>query len=697
MASAVPRVSPKVARRQTTRDRIARESRRADQTISELSSPHEEGHVTTSPLGAHVRRQFDAARRSRDSTGISERLLHCLRAYNGEYSPVQLTKIASFGGSDAFLRLTAVKCRTLVAMLSELYLGNDRPWELAPTPNPTLPDDIVAAVGTVALASDEPEQAHQQLTKEAKAIAKQKAVADAKSTSDTLDDALYEGDFYEAFKEFLTHFAQYPFGVLKGPFYRHTRKIRYVNKRPKVVVEPQQFWSSPNPFDVWLSPGVARAGDGDVFERVRYSRADLEALIDLPFYDGVALQALLARHPDGYDEPLLSSVEEARKQEEARDDMFASQSNLYDVIEFHGFVRGDMLILEPLLSGQLPPEPNPTPVDKPLLSRHVSIRMLAGVIISVNYNPDPLERPIYHISSFEMVPGSAYGRGLPEVLVDAQGLANAALRALINNIGMSSGPMIGLNTTALTDTENTDEIFPWKMFRFAPDPAAPTATPMVFFQPQDNSAGLLATLENAMRLADEVSAIPRYASGSERAGGAARTASGLAQLQGNVARLVKHIAGNVDVHILAPVLKLLYDMRMLDPADTMFEGDETIRPLGVQAAQKAETERMRALEFLGVTNNPVDAQLMGPEGRIHLLKEVATNLGFDHSALEIMFDKRLADLKKQGTDPTANPTANGDTSQAPKPADGPPGVAQPIEGMATVRPPEQIANATMPG
>lgn len=682
-------VSPKSARRQTTRDRIARDSRRADKAISDLSSPHDEGHVTTGPLGAHIVRLFDSARRYRDSTGVSSRLLHCLRAYNGEYSPEQLGKIASFGGSEAFLRLTAVKCRTLVAMLQELYLGNDRPWELSPTPNPTLPDDIVAAVGTVALASEEPEQAHQTLTKEAKAIAKGKAIAHAKSTAELLDDALYEGEFYEAFKEFLTNFAQYPFGILKGPFYRNVRKIKYVNKRPQVTVGPQQFWSAPNPFDVWLSPGVARASDGDVFERVRYSRADLEALIDLPFYDSVALQALLARHPDGYDEPLLSSVEEARRQEEERDPHFLGRSNLYDVIEFHGFVRGDLLISETLLADQIPPEPNPKPTDKPLLSRHVSIRMLAGVVISINYNPDPLERPIYHLTSFEMVPGSAYGRGLPEVLVDAQTLANAAIRGLINNIGMSSGPMLGLNTSSLTDNENTDEIFPWKIWRFSPDPAAPTATPMVFFQPQDNSAGLLATLENAMRLADEVSAIPRYASGSERAGGAARTASGLAQLQGNVARLVKHIANNIDVHILANVLKLLYDMRMLDPDDEMFEGDETIRPLGVQAAQKAETERMRALEFLQVTANPIDAQLLGPEGRIHLLKEVATNLGFDNSALEIMFDKRLADLKKQGVDPTENPANTG--NPAPAPAAGPPGVAEPIQGMAVTRSPSEMS------
>jgi hypothetical protein len=691
MATALPVVNSKRARTGATRDRIAREAKRADKTIAALASPNDEGHTLVSPLGAHVRRLFDSARRYRDSTGVSERLLHCLRAYNGEYSPTQLAEIQGFGGSEAFLRLTAVKCRTLVAMLQELYLGNDRPWELAPTPDPTLPDDIIAAVGTVSLAEPDPDAAeakHRALTAEALSIAKVKATKAAKETSNKLDDALYEGDFYESFREFLQTFAQYPFGVLKGPFYRPVRRVKYVDRRPQVVVAAQQFWSAPNPFDIWLSPGVARAGDGDIFERVRYSRADLEALIGLPFYDSIALQTLLARHPDGYDEPLLSSVEEARRQEEERDPHFLGKSNLYDVIEFHGYIRGDLLIQEPLLSGFKPPDPNPSPVDEPLLSRHVSIRTLAGVIISVNYNPDPLERTTYHLSSFELVPGSAYGRGLPEVLVDAQALANVAIRSLINNASLASGPMLGMNTAALGDNDNADEIFPWKIWRFSPDPAAPTAQPMVFFQPQDNSAGLLAVMENAMRLADEVSAIPRYAAGSERAGGAARTASGLAQLQGNVARLVKHIASNIDTHVLTPVLKLLYDLRMLDKDDEMFQGDETIRPLGVQAAQKAETERMRALEFLQITANPIDSQLLGPEGRIHLLKEVATNLGFDMGALEIMFDKRLDALKKQGADPTQNPASV--PNQAPAPAPNTPGVAEPVQRMMAVRSPEEM-------
>lgn len=694
--------------RKSTRAKLAKAAEEADEAINDAISSYAD-EQNGSDLGGFVRREFEQARRHRDTSGVSERMLHCLRAYNGEYSPTQLAEIQKLGGSEAFARITAVKCRTLVALLSELYLGPERPWRLEPTPVPSLPEDITASVETLvdgerqammasagvlpvgaAPFADESalDARREALMADALRAAKEKAAAAADAATERLDDDLVEGQFYAALRAFLFHFSLFPVAILKGPFYRMTKKVAYVDGKPTVVSRPLQFYNAPSPFDVWFGPGVQRPEDGPVFERIPYARQDLEALADLDTYNGEAINSFLAAHPSGFSESFLSSVEQGRRDEESRESALMNDSGLYDMLEFHGWVRGDVLASDAAFVDQTPPDEED--ID-PLRSYHVTIRMVADMVVSAHFNPDPLERPIYHTASFEEVPGSVYGRGLPEVLVDSQGLGNAALRALINNIGLASGPQVAMNTGVMSETEDTGTMFPWKRWPFVADPAAPTAPPIVFFQPTDNSQSLFAVLEKAMLLADEMSAIPRYAAGSDRVSGAARTASGLAQLQGNVSRLVRHTAKGIDESVIAPKLQFLYDMRMLDPDDTTFRGDETIVPLGVQSAAKAEAERMRAIEFLQLTANPIDAQLLGPDGRLLLLAEVADNLGFDERKLGAVLTKRREQLEKQGVDPTAAPAAQGGPQAPRQPEEGDQRPQASLEGAVRPRTTAELA------
>jgi hypothetical protein len=105
---------------------------------------------------------------------------------------------------------------------------------------------------------------------------------------------------------------------------------------------------------------------------------------------------------------------------------------------------------------------------------------------------------------------------------------------------------------------------------------------------------------------------------------------------------------------------------------------------------------MRALEMLQITANPIDMQIMGPDARAMLLKEIADNLGFDQGKLGALLDARAKALMQQGTDPTAPPPQQGGTppgGQAPPgagqnqqgsmpgPAQSDGGVAAPTEGM----------------
>jgi hypothetical protein len=155
------------------------------------------------------------------------------------------------------------------------------------------------------------------------------------------------------------------------------------------------------------------------------------------------------------------------------------------------------------------------------------------------------------------------------------------------------------------------------------------AQPITFFQPNSNAQELLGVYEKFTQIADELSAIPRYTTGSDRLGGAARTSSGLAMLMNNASKVLQMVAANIDRDCITPLLQQLYDLVMLTDETGMFRGDEAIRVRGVDVAVQRETNRQRQLEFMQATGNPFDMDIIGRKGRAALLRSVSDTLGLD--------------------------------------------------------------------
>jgi hypothetical protein len=87
-------------------------------------------------------------------------------------------------------------------------------------------------------------------------------------------------------------------------------------------------------------------------------------------------------------------------------------------------------------------------------------------------------------------------------------------------------------------------------------------------------------------------------------------------------------------------------MIMLTDTSGLLTGEEKIRVLGVNVAVQKETQRARQLEFLQITGNPVDMQIIGPAGRAEVLRSVADTLGM-HGAKIVPSDKDLQAQARQ--------------------------------------------------
>ena len=610
---------------------------------------------TLTSLASFIRTEFEMMKQHRNNAtaGWSERLLVALRAFNGQYDASKLAEIKKFGGSEVYARLIAMKCRGASSLLRDVYLSNDRPWGIDPPDDPEIPPEIIQSISElVNVEAQTQAQAGQpvdatairdrtfSLMEAARAAAKKRGAEKAEIAEDKIDELLTEGKFYEALAAFLVDLPLFPFACIKGPVVRIVPSVVWNGGKATIEQKPRLFWQRVSPFDLWWTPGVSDVEDAAVIERTRVTRADLNDLLDLPGYHADNIRKVLEEYGRGGINDDWDTTDAERADQESRENPNMNRSGLLSCLEYHGNVQGRMLLEYGMDAKQIP---------DPMRDYFVQAWLIGRYVIKVQFSPSPRKRHPYFITSFEKVPGTPVGNGLPDILSDIQEVANATLRALVNNLSISSGPQVVVNTDRLAPDEDGEDLYPWKRWRVTSDPMGNNSgaqKPVDFFQPNSNSAELLQTYQKFSDIADELSAIPKYLSGNS-SGGAGRTASGLAMLMGNASKILQTVAANVDRDVMQGLLSNLFDMIMLTDTSGLLTGEETINVKGVNVAIQRETERSRQLEFLTATANPIDAQIIGPSGRAVVLRKVADSIGIDGEQIVPTDDELKAQQQAQ--------------------------------------------------
>ena len=604
-------------------------------------------------LASYIRGQFDMYKRHRNNAmaGWSDRLLNALRVFNGQYDANKLNEIQKFGGSTVYARIVAMKCRGASSLLRDVYLSPDRPWGLDASDDPKIPPQIMASVNelvqiemqSMQMSGQQPDidtirERTMQLVEAARQAAKKRAEQGARIAEDKLDEILKEGGFYKALAEFITDLPLFPFACIKGPVVRILPVVTWEGNQASIKQTPKLTWTRVSPFDIWWTPGVSDIEDASVIERTRLTRADLNDLLDLPGYNTEAIRSVLDLYGRGGLNDEIDITDAERAVQESRENPNMNESGLINCLEFTGNVQGRLL----LEAGM-----DPEMITDELRDYFVQAWVIGPYIIKVQLAPSPRKRHPYYITSFEKVPGTPVGNGLPDILNDIQEAGNATLRSLINNLSIASGPQVVVNDDRLANDEDGEELYPWKRWHVQTDPMGGNGSPPIsFFQPNSNAQELLGVYKSFVDMADELSAIPKYLSGGGAGGGAGRTASGLAMLMGNASKILQTVAANIDRDVLEPLLSALFDMVMLTDQTGLLNGDEKVRVLGVSVAVQKETQRARQLEFLQITANPIDAQIVGPKGRAAILRNVATTIGMNGEEI-VPSEEKLEAQEKQ--------------------------------------------------
>lgn len=636
-------------------------------------------------ISGYIQSCYRNAADSRRNLGVDDRMLAAMRSLRGQYDSDVLRDIKEFGGSEVYARIVASKVRGCAALLREIYTATERPWALSPTPDaalsgPTLQEAVLAILQAevmelqaAGMPPPPPEALKKRVTeiKEDVMQQRQKQARTALQTRENvIDDVLWEGGFYEALWAFLGDIATFPFAVLKGPVVRMKNVLVWNGAVPGVQNRAVPGWERCSPFDVYFAPWSQKPQDGYILHRERVSRSAVQSLVGLPNYNRQAIERVLANWSANncewydYNESERADLEQ---RESAINPTYSAEGNEnpMPMLSFYGSISGKMLNDWGMT----------TPVDE-LKDWNVFAYLIGGEVIGVTINPHPCGSLPFYADSFERVPGSCYGNAIPDLLEDVQAVGNASLRALVNNLAIASGPMGWVNEDRLAANDpNATKLWPWKMFRFT-DPVSGTSQseePMKFFQPTANIEQLFSVYQQMLSMADELSTIPRYMQGNgSGVGGAGRTAAGLSMLMEASNRTIKQTVSSIDQNVIEMVVEDLNVYLALTRPDVVMEGDISVIARGAVELMQRETLRMRRIEYLNMTNNPIDQQLVGAEGRYHLLKEVARDLGLPVSDQFAMSEAQISQVQDAMNMAMMQQLAGGgpNGNQTPPPKDG---------------------------
>ena len=258
---------------------------------------------------------------------------------------------------------------------------------------------------------------------------------------------------------------------------------------------------------------------------------------------------------------------------------------------------------------------------------------VSGEVVYAIANPDPLKEIPYSCISFVRVPGSLYGKGIPELMLDCVDAANASLRNLMDNLAFAAAPQTAIDIDSLHSSQvpppgKSLQVFPRKAWLYHGQkvPGA-TRQPIYFFQATAIITELLTVYQLFKDESDERTMIPRYQYGPENLQGAGQTARGLSMLMSNAGRTIKLVLSRMDMYVIRPAIQRMYRWNLMYHPDQSIKGDAQVVAQGIMAVLQREQDHLQLREFAQTVGGPADyAHILGIEGLRFLLERIAQGL-----------------------------------------------------------------------
>ena len=487
------------------------------------------------------------------------------------------------GRSTVLLNITAPYVDSAAARIGDMLLPvDDTSWSLEPTPVPdgvAQPQSLEQVSQPTAIAQAMPGGMPQPQPPDVREMARQ--------AQKQIEDWLVECQWHNHMRKVFDDAARLGTGVLKGPVPAR-RVVRKVQRAPEGVAIVQQ--ESIVPESRWIPlrnvyPDPACGDDvakgAYVWECDKVSAKQLREMRGLPGYLDEEINAVLEAGP--------GSAKSGTPQE-CRDD------SLFDVWYFTGQAER-----EDLEAAQIEFDEDTDPgVSAPCMVTLVEDRVVQAALSPLDTGDLP-----YDFMVWKRREGLPWGIGVGKQIQTPQRGLTAALRATMDNAGVSSGAQVVMNRSGITPVDGQWQIGGGLKLWWLNEGAEVNEVRKAFevYTIPSLQAELMSIAQFYIKMAEDVTGIPQMMQG-QLGQQAPDTFSGQLLLMNNAGALLRRIARLCDDLVTERHIRRYYDWLLVYGEDDAIKGDFRINARGSTAMVELALQNQFVQQMGQLVGNP---------------------------------------------------------------------------------------------
>lgn len=490
--------------------------------------------------------------------------------------------------STVYLNITAAYVEGASARVSDMLLpSDDRPWAIDPTPIPELVDAAAAEDENRTVEMDGQELPLKDVAAKALEIAKQKA----ERAQTRIDDWLTECDWRTHVRECLEDAARMGTGILKGPFPVNRKKHAWKRDDKGVTLEVHEETKPASVrvdcWNVYPDPACGESVHNGNFlwERDDITKKTLRDLREQPGYIRRQIDACLAEGP-------LSPAEVIEPTQQQQNHL---EDTPFEIWRFYGFVEREDMEAAGCDCGEFDKDPH---AAVPAIITMVNHRVIKAALNPLDTGAFPFDFIVWKKRR-----GMPWGMGVARQVRTPQRMVNAATRNLMDNAGLSGGPQIVIMRGVVTPADNAWELTPRKLWYADPDtPLQDLKQAFLSVNIDCNQADLLAIVEFALKMAEQVTGMPAIVQGQQ--GDAPELVGVVTIMNNNANSVLRRIARTFDNTLFSPHIERYHVYLMQHGEDEEEKGLFVVSARGSSVLVERDIQNQAILQMSAMALNP---------------------------------------------------------------------------------------------
>lgn len=573
---------------------------------------YEERMGRLNSLGTLLAKRRDESVQARSQSGIEEDWIEDEDHYEGiddanrDLYRNRGKPLSPEGGNDkkkdqpvrsrVFLNITRPYVDAAAAKVADMLLPtDDQNWGIEPTPIPSLVKNkqskeplLDPNAGQPAMVPGQDGQQKPLTVGEHANMIIGKAKEASKLAETRIDDWLTEANYNHETRKVIEQCARLGTGIIKGP-YPVAKKYSSISKQGGLTSITSTLKLSPASrcISVWdLYPDPSCGNDihsgSFIFEKDRLTKRQLEDLLDDPSYIQEILEMVIAQGPQ-------KRHQEIRENEKAT--LQIQSDTQYEIWYYTGFISPEDL------------EAAGCPCKDDAESIPAIVVMINDMVVKAVINPLDSGAFPYDVMPWQERDGHWAGIGVARQIRTPQRMLNAAVRNLLDNAGLMSGPQIVMKRGMIEPADGVWAITPRKLWYMLEDAVGNVGEAFAAINIPAMQDQLFSIVQYAQKMAEDVTGLPMLLQGQQ--GNSPETVGGMQMLNNNASTVMRRIARTYDDKITEPHIRRYYEWLILDP-DTPEEekGDYKIVARGSSALVERDIQNQAIAQMVPMVLNP---------------------------------------------------------------------------------------------